>query len=60
MNGLFDGMFSITAAIFCFFLLLLFVTLKLIAVLVVSWWWILLPISGIVLFVILSTQPGAP
>lgn len=48
MNGLFDGMFSITAAIFCFSLLFLFVILKLAAALVVSWWWIFLPIGGIV------------
>ncbi len=60
MNGLFDGMFSFVAAIGCFILLLHFVFLKLIGVLVVSWWWVMLPISLVVLFVIISAQPGAP
>ena len=60
MNGLFDGMFSVLAAMGCFLLLLLFALLKLIGVLVVSWWWVMLPISLVVLFVIICAQPGAP
>lgn len=60
MHGFFDGLFSITSAVGCILLTLLFVALKLIGVLVCSWWWILLPISLVLLFLTISTLPGAP
>lgn len=60
MHGFLDGLFSTTFALVCLFLTLLFVALKLIGVLVCSWWWILLPIFLVLLFLIISTLPGAP
>lgn len=60
MHGFFDGVISTALALIYLFLTLLFVILKLIGVLVCSWWWVLLPIFLVLLFLIISTLPGAP
>lgn len=59
MHGFLDGLFSITLTYAAIIFLLLFVALKLIGVLICSWWWVILPIGLVILFLILSTQPGA-